>query len=152
MQVKEIMRIKGNTLYSAAPDTMLSDCVILMADNDIGSLVVMDKGKLIGMVTFREVIKILAKRQIERRTGPTPTMAEIRVEEVMDRDPIIVAPDTEVDELRRNMLEHHSRYVPVMEGEAVLGVVSFHDVAKAVLEEQGFENRMLKGYIKNWPA
>ena len=152
MQVKEIMRIKGNTLYSAAPDMMLSDCVIVMADNDIGSLVVMDKGKLIGMLTFREVIKTLARRQIEQRTGPTPPVAEIRVEEVMDRDPIIVDPDTEVDELRRSMLEHHARYVPVMEGDAILGVVSFHDVAKAVLEEQGFENRMLKGYIKNWPA
>jgi CBS domain-containing protein len=39
-----------------------------------------------------------------------------------------------------------------MEGDMLLGVISFHDVARAVLEEQAFENRMLKGYIKNWPA
>ena len=50
------------------------------------------------------------------------------------------------------MLERHQRYVPVMEGDTMLGVISFHDVAKAVLEEQAFENRMLKGYIQDWPA
>ena len=49
------------------------------------------------------------------------------------------------------MLEHHARYVPVMEGTTLQGVVSFHDVAKAVYEEQSFENRMLKNYIKDWP-
>ena len=54
-------------------------------------------------------------------------------------------------ELRRGMLERHARYVPVMDGTTLQGVVSFHDVAKAVYEEQSFENRMLKCYIKNWP-
>jgi CBS domain-containing protein len=49
------------------------------------------------------------------------------------------------------MLERHARYVPVMDGTTLQGVVSFHDVAKAVYEEQSFENRMLKSYIKNWP-
>ena len=57
-----------------------------------------------------------------------------------------------MDELRRLMVEHHQRYLPVMDGTTLLGVVSFHDVAKAVLEEQSFENRMLKNYIRNWPA
>ena len=52
-------------------------------------------------------------------------------------------------ELRRTMLESHTRYMPVMDGATLTGVLSFHDVAKAVLEEQTFENRMLKGYIKN---
>jgi CBS domain-containing protein len=60
--------------------------------------------------------------------------------------------DMDVDELRSEMLRHHARYVPVMEGDTLLGVISFHDVAKAVLEERNFENQMLKGYIKNWPA
>jgi len=54
-------------------------------------------------------------------------------------------------ELRRVMLERHQRYVPVREGATLLGVISFHDVAKAVYEEQSFENRMLKSYIKSWP-
>jgi CBS domain-containing protein len=54
-------------------------------------------------------------------------------------------------ELRRTMLEQHARYVPVMDGTTLQGVVSFHDVAKAVYEDQSFENRMLKSYIKDWP-
>ena len=58
----------------------------------------------------------------------------------------------DVNELRRVMLETRQRYLPVMDGSTLLGVISFHDVARAVLEEQGFENRMLKAYIRDWPA
>jgi CBS domain-containing protein len=58
----------------------------------------------------------------------------------------------DVNDLRRLMLENHQRYLPVMDGEVLLGVISFHDVAKAVLEEQSFENRMLKADIRDWPA
>ena len=152
MLVKEILRIKGNTLYTVNPGTLLSDAVVTMAEHDIGSVLVMESGGLAGMLTFREVIKVLAKRQQEHRIGPTPTMSEIKVGEVMDPSPARAMPGMEVDELRGLMLERHQRYVPVMEEETVLGVISFHDVAKAVLEEQAFENRMLKGYIKNWPA
>ena len=68
------------------------------------------------------------------------------------RKPFMSSPVMELDDLRSKMLEHHARYVPILEGEKVVGVISFHDVAKAVLEERNFENRMLKGYIKDWPA
>ncbi|MCM5571945.1 CBS domain-containing protein [Burkholderiaceae bacterium FT117] len=152
MQVSEVLRVKGNTLFTVTPDTMLSDCVVTMAEHDIGSLVVMERGKLAGMLTFREVLQVLARRQLEHRTGPTPPVAEIVVRDVMNPEPEVAVPAMEVNELRRLMLEHHQRYVPVMDGETLLGVVSFHDVAKAVLEEQGFENRMLKAYIRDWPA
>ena len=134
------------------PATTLADAVISMADHDIGSVVVMEAGKLVGMLTFREIIKVLARRQQENRVGPTPTMSQITVIEVMEAKPAIAGPDMEVDELRTIMIESHQRYMPVMDSDTLLGVISFHDVARAVLEEQAFENRMLKGYIKNWPA
>jgi CBS domain-containing protein len=70
----------------------------------------------------------------------------------MVKNPRTIAPGVEVDELRSVMLEHHIRYMPVTEGDALVGVLSFHDVARAVLEEQAFENRMLKGYIKDSPT
>ena len=152
MQVKEILRIKGSTLYTVNPSTTLADAVISMADQDIGSVVVMAMGKLAGMLTFREIIKVLAQRQQENRVGPTPTMSQILVSEVMNAAPAVAKPEMEVDELRAVMIESHQRYMPVMDGDMLLGVISFHDVARAVLEEQAFENRMLKGYIKNWPA
>ena len=152
MQVSEILRVKGSTLFTVSPETMLSDCVMVMAEHDIGSLIVMDRGRLAGMLTFREVIRVLARRQAEHRTGPTPPVAEIVVRDVMNPRPTVVSPGADVNELRRAMIETHQRYLPVMDGEVVLGVLSFHDVARAVLEAQGFENRMLKAYIRDWPA
>ena len=67
-------------------------------------------------------------------------------------DPVTAPPSMEANDLRRLMIDKHSRYLPIMDGETLLGVISFLDVAKAVLEEQNFENKMLKNYIKNWPG
>ncbi|HWS73713.1 MAG TPA: CBS domain-containing protein [Quisquiliibacterium sp.] len=152
MQVSEILRVKGSKLFTVAPGTMLSDCVVTMADHDIGSLVVMEHGKLAGMLTFREVLRVLAARQRELRSGPTPPVAEIVVSDVMNPRPMVATPSMDVNELRRSMIETRQRYLPVMDGDTLLGVISFHDVARAMLEEQGFENRMLKAYIRDWPA
>lgn len=152
MQVSEILKVKGSTLFTVTPDTMLSESVVAMADHDIGSLVVMERGRLVGMLTFREVLRVLARRQLEHRSGPTPPVAEIVVREVMNPEPIIARPEMDVNDLRRSMIETHQRYLPVMDGDTLLGVVSFHDVARAVLEQQSFENRMLKAYIRDWPS
>ena len=86
---------------------------------------------------------------VQRTGSDWQTLA---IDDVMIRNPQVASPNMEMDELRRMMVEHHQRYLPVMDGRTLLGVVSFHDVAKAVLEEQSFENRMLKNYIRNWPA
>ena len=152
MEVREVLKVKDSGLFTAHPNTLLSEAVIMMAENDIGAVVVMEAGKLVGMLTFREVLRILAKRQTERRVGPTPPIAEILVGEAMQTDPPITSPDMDVDELRRLMVTTHTRYLPVMDGDTLMCVISFHDVAKAVLEERNFENKLLKAYIKDWPA
>jgi CBS domain-containing protein len=144
MLVSEILRIKGNTLFTTSPEGSVIDAVKVMADNDIGSLVVMDHGKLIGMLTFREVLAALAK-------GGGALGAQ-RVSEIFDREPVTATPKLDVMELRGQMLERHARYVPVMDDGTLLGVVSFHDVAKAVYEEASFENKMLKSYIEDSPT
>jgi CBS domain-containing protein len=144
MLVSEILRIKGNTLFTTTPDGSVNDAVKVMADNDIGSLVVMDRGKLVGMLTFREVLAALAARG--------GALGELRISEIIERDPLTAHPRLDVMELRGNMLERHARYVPVMDGATLQGVVSFHDVAKAVYEEQSFENKMLKSYIEDSPT
>ena len=143
MLVREILRIKGHTLFTAAPTGRVMEAVKVMAQHDVGSLVVMDRGRLAGMLTFREVLEALA-----RRDG---VLGDVTIDAIYERNPLTAAPDLEVMELRGAMLERHARYVPVMDGGTLMGVVSFHDVAKAVYEEQSFENRMLKSYIKNWP-
>ena len=71
MQVSEVLRVKGNTLFTVTPETMLSDCVVTMAQQDIGSLVVMDHGKLVGMLTFREVLRVLARPAATLRASRT---------------------------------------------------------------------------------
>lgn len=143
MQVHEILRIKGTVLYTVVPAQSLGNAVATMADLDVGSLVVMEHGLMVGMLSFREVLRALRKSD-----GGWQTLT---VADVMQRDPATAHPDMEVDELRRLMLERHCRYLPIMEGDTLMGVLSFHDVARAMLEEQSFENRMLKSYIRDWP-
>ena len=143
MVVSEILRIKGNTLFTATPERSVQDAVKVMAQHDIGSLVIMDHGRMAGLLTFAEVLKALAERG--------GALGDLSIAAICQRDPLTAAPSIDVMELRRMMLERHARYVPVMDGTTLQGVVSFHDVAKAVYEEQSFENRMLKSYIKDWP-
>ncbi|EJL81162.1 CBS domain-containing protein [Herbaspirillum sp. CF444] len=144
MKVSEILKVKGNILFTVTPDTPITEAVVAMAEKDIGSLVVMEFGELVGMLTFREVLKTLQENN--GSVGPNT------VRKHMDDHPITVTPDTDLNEVRRIMLEKHARYVPVMDAKTLLGVMSFYDVAKAVLDAQGFENKMLKAYIRDWPA
>lgn len=144
LKVSEILKVKGEILYTVTPDTPLREAADTMAEKDMGSLVVMEFGELVGMLTFREVMKALHDNN--GSVGPNT------VRKHMDDHPITITPETEVDEVRRLMLERHARYVPVVNARTLLGVISFYDVAKAVVEAQSFENKMLKAYIRDWPA
>lgn len=143
MLVNEMLRVKGNTLFTVTPETPVSEAVVTMAEHDIGSLVVMEYGHLVGMLTFREIILTL-----NRQKG---VIGDTLVRTIMEERPLTCTPATDVNEVRRMMLERHARYLPVMEGATILGLISFYDVAKAVLEAQSFENQMLKSYIQDWP-
>ena len=144
MKVSDILRVKGGTLFTVSPDQPLADAVTTMSERDIGSLVVMEHGELVGMLTFREVIQAIV-----RNAG---TLGATLVRTVMDDHPLTCTPETEIDEVRRMMLGRHARYMPVMSQRTLMGVISFYDVAKAVVDSQNFENKMLKAYIRDWPA
>jgi CBS domain-containing protein len=144
MKVSDILRVKGSTLFTVQPDQPLSDAASTMAEHDIGSLVVMEHGDLAGMLTFREVIQ-----GVVRNGGKVDGLW---VRSVMDDHPLTCTPETEIDEVRRMMLNRHARYMPVMTQKTLMGVISFYDVAKAVVDGQDFENRMLKAYIRDWPV
>ncbi len=144
MKVSDILRVKGSTLYTVAPDSPLARAIDIMAEKDIGSLVVMDHGDLIGMLTFREVIQCI--------THNGHAVGSMVVRTAMDDHPLTCTLETELDEVRRMMLERHARYMPVMDRRMLMGVISLYDVAKAVVDSQNFENRMLKAYIRDWPA
>ena len=143
MKVLDILRVKGNTLYTVQPDEPLAKAAQITAEKDIGSLVVMEHGDLVGMLTFREVIQcIVANKHV---VGNTTVRA------AMDDHPLTCTLETELDEVRRMMLDRHARYMPVMDKRMLMGVISFYDVAKAVVDSQNFENKMLKAYIRDWP-
>ena len=144
MKVSDILRVKGNTLYTVSPEEPLTKAIDIMAEKDIGSLVVMERGELVGMLTFREVIQSIVADQHRQINTPVRT--------AMDDHPLTCTLETELDEVRRMMLERHARYMPVMDKRMLMGVISLYDVAKAVVDSQNFENRMLKAYIRDWPA
>ena len=144
MKVSDILRVKGGTLFTVAPDEPLSLALNVMSQHDIGSLVVMEGGELVGMLTFREVIQAVVANG-----GSVGTRL---VRSVMDDAPLTCTPETEIDEVRRMMLQRHARYMPVLDHRTLMGVISFYDVAKTVVDSQDFENRMLKAYIRDWPA
>jgi CBS domain-containing protein len=144
MQVKEILRVKGNRLLSIEPAGRAVEAITTMAKENLGSLVVLEQGRMVGMLTFHELLRALASR--------SGTLGDLKVSDIMLRNPVTATPEMEVNDLRRMMIDSSARYLPVMQDGKLLGVISFRDVAKAVLEEQDFENKMLKGYIKNWPA
>jgi CBS domain-containing protein len=115
-----------------------------MAQENLGSLVVLEQGRMVGMLTFHELLRAIASRG--------GALGELKVDDIMVKNPVTASPDMEVNDLRRTMIASGARYLPVLHDGRLIGVISFRNVAKAVLEEQDFENKMLKGYIKNWPA
>jgi CBS domain-containing protein len=144
MKVSDILRVKGNTLYTVTPDEPLAKAIDAMAEKDIGSLVVMEHGDLVGMLTFREVILCIVKNG--------GAVGSVLVRTAMDDHPLTCTSETDLDEVRRMMLDRHARYMPVMDRRMLMGVISFYDVAKAVVDSQNFENKMLKAYIRDWPG
>lgn len=143
MIIRDILNMKGGRIFSIAPDGRVADAVRLMVEQDIGSLVVLDGERMAGMLTFREVLIGL--------NANNGNLADLRVKSLMVADPVCGSPEDSIEQLREVMTQNHVRYLPVREGDKLLGVISFHDVAKSVIKETSFENRLLKRYIKNWP-
>jgi CBS domain-containing protein len=143
MLVSDLLRIKGTALYTVHPDESLTRAVQTMVEADVGSLVVIEHEDVVGMLTFREVMQALG-----RTAGH---LGDLRVRSVMDDQPISCTLATELDEVRRIVLQHHARYLPVIDQRRLHGVISLYDVAKAVVESQNFETKMLKAYIRDWP-
>lgn len=143
MIIRDILNLKGSAIFSIAPQGRVADAVATMVQNDIGSLVVMADGKMTGMLTFREVLRGLDAQQ--------GNLDDLPVSKVMVLDPLVCGLEDTSENVRDRMTQQHVRYVPVMDEGKLLGVISFHDIAKAAIKEASFENRLLKRYIKNWP-
>ncbi|MGB9151321.1 MAG: CBS domain-containing protein [Burkholderiales bacterium] len=144
MIVSDILAHKGAALFHIGPQKTMAEAVALMVKCNIGSVLVMDGEKLAGLITLREVL-----RGIDR-LGDRFLAAS--VSDVMNPQPLSVSPEDSVDDLRSLMTENHISHAPVMDHGKLIGILSFHDVAKKALKDASFENTLLKQYIKNWPA
>src|SRR4030088_1028063 len=104
MQVSEILKVKGNALFTIAPEGKLTEAVSVMAQHNMGSLVVIDKGRMVGMLTFKEILIAMDKSR--------GALDDARVRDAMEHDPVTASAAMEVNDLRRIMIESGARYLP----------------------------------------
>lgn len=145
MLVKDILASKKSkgTPLGVTKSAKVAEAVAIMVEHDTGSCMVIEDGRLQGMVTFKEVLEQLSK--------DAGGCLDKTVEQVMNPDPELTTPKDTVDQIRNLMTSKHIRYLPVMDEGKLVDVVSFYDVAVAVAKKTDFENRMLKQYISDWP-
>ena len=137
--VNDILNSKGRDVCSIAPDKMVYDAVSLMAEKEIGALLVMDGEKLTGIVTERDYAR---KIVLEGRSS-----RETPVRDVMTTRVLCVRPDQTIEECMALMTDKRTRHLPVVDHKRVIGLVSIGDLVKAIIREQQFVIEQLQHYI-----
>jgi len=134
--IKTILKEKGNAVYSITPDTPVFEALKLMAEKDIGALVVVESGRLLGIFSDRDYArKVILKGKSSRNTP---------VKEIMTSDVITVRPHQTAEECQALMNRMRIRYLPVRDGQQLVGVISIGDVVRAILAEQKQELEQLE--------
>jgi CBS domain-containing protein len=148
MKVRNILDQKGTRCHAVGPGQPITDAVDAMIKFKIGSLLVMEKDRLLSIVTERDVVWAAGKMG--------PKLSELKVRDIMAKMLITCSIDDSVDHamdlMTSNPTKQRIRHLPVMDGEKLAGVISIGDIVHALLTETKFENNLLKNYIKNWPA
>jgi len=141
--VRDILRAKGNQIWRVSPDTTVFSALELMAEKNVGALVVLDGENLAGIFSERDYArKIILKGKASKETS---------VEEIMTSDVTTVRPGQSVDECMALMTDKRIRHLPVFEGEKLIGLISIGDVVKAVISEREFIIQQLEHYITGGP-
>jgi len=141
--IRQILNKKGNQIFSVTPETTVYDTLMLMADKNIGAVLVLDEGKLVGIMSERDYArKVVLKGKFSK---------EIPVKEIMSPNVICIEPDQTINNTKAVMIQKRIRHLPVMENDKLLGIVSIGDVVDAVLEENTFMIDQLATYIKGAP-
>lgn len=141
--IRQILDKKGNQIYSVTPETTVYDTLKLMADKNIGAVLVLDKGELVGIMSERDYArKVILKGKFSK---------EIPVHEIMSSNVICIDPDQTIINTKAVMIQKRIRHLPVMEDDKLVGIISIGDVVNAVLEENSFIIDQLATYIKGVP-
>ena len=141
--VRDILRAKGNQIWSVSPDATVFDALELMAEKNVGALVVLDGENLAGIFSERDYArKIILKGKASKETS---------VEEIMTSEVTTVHPGQSVDDCMALMTDKRIRHLPVFEAEKLVGLISIGDVVKAVISEREFMIQQLEHYITGGP-
>jgi CBS domain-containing protein len=138
-KVRDILRIKGNAIFSVTPTTTIYEALELMVEKNIGALLVSDHDKLVGIFTERDYArKVILKGKSSRDT---------LIGEAMTANPFTVTPDASIDECMKLMSGKKFRHIPVVLNEGLLGMISIGDVVKFIIDEQRYIIEDLEHYI-----
>ena len=139
MTVRHILHQKDRNLWTIDPDVTVFDALAKMAEKDVGSLVVMDREKLIGIITERHY-----SRDVILKGKTSSTML---VRDIMERNVVHVRPEQSVELCMTLMTEKRVRHLPVLEGDKVMGIISIGDLLKSIISKQKFVIDELEHYI-----
>jgi CBS domain-containing protein len=137
--VADILKVKGGDVWSVAPEATVLQAIELMADKNVGALVVLDRGGLVGILSERDYARRIAL--MGRASKDTS------VRDVLTGRVLCVKPDRTIQECMALMTSKHVRHLPVVEESKVIGVVSIGDIVKALISEQRFVIEQLEQYI-----
>ncbi|HLH54705.1 MAG TPA: CBS domain-containing protein [Verrucomicrobiae bacterium] len=142
--ISEILHHKGNHVWSISPETMVFDAIQLMADKNIGALLVTQHGNLVGILTERDYTrKVALKGKSSKQTA---------VKEILSGQVIHATPDHTVEDCMRLMTEHRVRHLPVLEAGQIIGIVSIGDLVNWIISAQSSTINLLQTYISGVPA
>ncbi len=137
--VQQILDVKGNEVCSINPDATVYDAIELMADKGIGAILVMDAGKVVGIISERDYArKVILKGKASKET---------LIKDIMTTRVIYANPNQSLEECMVLMTEKRVRHLPVMDGEQLVGLVSIGDLVKSIIAEQRFIIEQLEHYI-----
>ena len=137
--IKQILAVKGNEVYTIAPDTPIIDAVKEMAAKKVGALVVLEESKVRGIITEQDFTRRVILQDIDS--------AKTRVDDVMTRRVACIQPQQSSSEGMAIMTEKRVRHLPVIENDELLGLISIGDLVKEVISEQEFIISQLEHYI-----
>jgi len=138
-KVRDILNVKGHDVWSVAPDASVYDALQLMADKGIGALLVIEGGKLKGIISERDYArKVILLSRASKTT---------EVQEIMTSRVVYAQPEQNIEECMAIMTEKRIRHLPVMDEERLVGIVSIGDLVKSIIDEQKFIIEQLERYI-----
>ncbi len=139
ISIRQLLEGKGSEVWSTSPNASVYEALQLLAEKNIGALLVLRNGELVGIVSERDYARKVA---LHGKTSMKTLVKEIMTEEV-----VTVGSDRTVEKAMAIMTDKHIRHLPVLEGEKILGVVSIGDLVKAIIAEQEFTINQLENYI-----